>query len=260
MSVALVLERLLLDVLAEFQARDVEVRVLKGPAVAHLDYPRAEQREFGDVDLLVRPGDIDSATDTLRRLGLPEVSPAASTWKARQLRRGATFRTVDGAEVDLHWMLAPAPLGARVRPEDLWGSPETFRLGSDLVSALPRELRMLNAAYCAVRANPSHATLRDIAQLALHPELDAAQVMDLATSWRCRAVLAAALESTWRELRLADVTVLSAWAETFRPTDADRREIELYRQVAGAEAAFGSPRTRRVTLSPRLLRPFRRQW
>jgi hypothetical protein len=253
MSVALVLERLLLDVLARFEQRKIEVRVLRGPASAHLDYPRAEQRAFRDIDILVQPRDVDPASETLRQLGLTEVGAANTSGRAGQMRRGATFRTVDGAQIDLHWMLVPAPFRSRVRSEDAFVAAETFRLGSGMVSTLPRELRLLNAAQCGVRLDPSiaHATLRDIAQIALHPGLDATHVRDVAARWCCRAALAEAVKMTWRELRLADVTALSAWAESYRPTEPDLRDLELCRQGARGATLSGSARPRR----PRMTRP-----
>src|SRR5262249_33727328 len=48
---SLLLERLLLDVADRFAADGVAVRVLKGPAVAHLDYRDPAWRSFGDLDL-----------------------------------------------------------------------------------------------------------------------------------------------------------------------------------------------------------------
>ena len=49
------LERVLLETVAELDALGAEFRVLKGTAVAHLDYPDPSWRGFGDIDLLVRP-------------------------------------------------------------------------------------------------------------------------------------------------------------------------------------------------------------
>ena len=50
----LALEHLLLDSVATLTAAEIPTRVLKGPVVAHLDYPDPTWRTFGDIDLLVR--------------------------------------------------------------------------------------------------------------------------------------------------------------------------------------------------------------
>ena len=49
-----------------FQDAGIEFRVLKGCATAHLDYPDPALRLTSDVDLLVRRGQLDAATEVLR--------------------------------------------------------------------------------------------------------------------------------------------------------------------------------------------------
>ena len=48
-----------------FQDAGIEFRVLKGLATAHLDYPDPALRLTGDVDVLVRRGQLDAATEVL---------------------------------------------------------------------------------------------------------------------------------------------------------------------------------------------------
>ena len=55
MAVAVRLEDELLEVTARLEAADMIVVVVKGAATAHLDYQDPSLRQFGDVDLLVRP-------------------------------------------------------------------------------------------------------------------------------------------------------------------------------------------------------------
>jgi hypothetical protein len=217
----------------------VDVRVLKGPAVAHLDYAAPEQRAFGDVDVLVRSEQISAAIPILAQHGLARAfQPPTPGWD-REFGKGALLRTDDGSELDLHRTLATAPLGLRIRLDDLWETSQPFVIGGVTVQALAREMRLLNAAYSAAVADtvPAPATLRDIAQIALHPDLDTTAVKDMASRWGGRAVLASAVSSAWRQLRIADVTALSAWAETYRPTESERRELALYQNVRAGETA-----------------------
>jgi len=71
------LERELIAVVDLLAASAIEARVLKGSAVAHLDYPQLALRSFVDLDILVRPEDIDRAvrvlvaTGFVRRLAEP---------------------------------------------------------------------------------------------------------------------------------------------------------------------------------------------
>ena len=239
MAGALLLEELLLEVAGLLDMHGVELRVLKGAAVAHLDYPAPEQRSFGDVDILVRSDQVATTATVLQAHGLTRAyQPPNPAWD-REFGKGALFRTGDEAEVDIHRTFATAPLGLRIQLDDLWQPAQPLELAGVTLAALPRELRLLNAAYSAAVADttPAPATLRDIAQIALHPDLDTPAVKELAARWGGRAVLASAVKATWHQLRLADVTALSSWAETYRPSELERRELALYQEVRAGETA-----------------------
>lgn len=62
-------ERLVDRILSSLGEAGIEVLLLKGGAVAHLIYARPEYRPMVDIDLLVRPGDIEAAARLLRALG-----------------------------------------------------------------------------------------------------------------------------------------------------------------------------------------------
>jgi len=86
-------------------AAGIDAVLLKGPAVARWLYDRADERGYGDVDLLVAPEDRAAADGVLRGLGY---EPVASVAPQVPLPGGAEphaqtwFRRRDGATVDLH--------------------------------------------------------------------------------------------------------------------------------------------------------------
>jgi hypothetical protein len=231
MGGALLLEDLLLSVVADLERERIPYRVLKGCAVAHLDYASPDLRIFGDLDLMVPSSHFDATVTLLTGLGyVRPFTPPRVGWE-RRFGKGASFRTGDGREIDLHRTFCTGPFAVRQDLDDVWAEPaETYVLGHSLVAALPRELRLLNAAYAAVLGDkaPPLPTLRDIAELALHPQLDTARLLEVAGRWRGEAVLAAAVTAAWRELRVADLTALSTWAERHRPSVADQRTLALY--------------------------------
>lgn len=239
MSGALLLEDLLLTVTAVLVAAGVATRVLKGAAVAHLDYSSPDHRAYGDVDVLVRSEDIDLAVRTLCTAGLERAfQPPRHDWD-RRFGKGATFRETDGLEVDLHRTFCTPPLGMRIKLADLWTASEPVWLAGLVLEALPRELRLLNAAFSGAVSDtvPALATLRDIVQIALHPALDSGAVRDLAQGWRSQAVLAFAVNAAWDQLQVGDVTALSSWAERYRPTADEHRELALYQHERASETA-----------------------
>lgn len=239
MSGALVLEDLLLQVVELLIAVGIEVRCIKGPAVAHLDYPAPELRSYGDVDVLVRSEQIDQALHTLQAHGLSRRYPSKTPGWDRRWAKGVSLRTSDGTELDVHRTLATPPLGLRIDLDDLWSRSDKFTVGGRTVTTLSREDRLLTAAFSASVGDvePAWVTLRDVAQLALDPRLDDGMARDTATRSGAAAVLAAAVSGAWRELRIADVTALSAWADRYRPTDTERRELALYQHHRATETA-----------------------
>jgi hypothetical protein len=62
-------EKVVDDILSTFQNAAIDVLLLKGSALAHMVYERADLRPMVDVDLLVRPAQASDAVKMLRELG-----------------------------------------------------------------------------------------------------------------------------------------------------------------------------------------------
>ena len=232
MAAALMLEDLLLSAVEALDRAGVPHRVMKGCAVAHLDYASPDQRIFGDLDLMVPPSGFDAAVDVLTAEGhaRPFTAPRAG-WE-RRFGKGASFQARDGREIDLHRTFCTGPFAVRIRLEDVWSSP-----GGELQPGGPRAASPAQGAPvastplmapCSVTSLPRLPTLRDIALLSLHPDLDTTRVLELAESWGGEAVLAAAVTAAWDMLRIGDVTALSTWAGHHRPTAKDAKALSLY--------------------------------
>jgi hypothetical protein len=229
---SLLLERTLLHVVEALAAESIEVRVLKGVAVAQLDYAHPAQRAFGDMDLLVRADDAERVGDVLSNLGGRRDQPAARPGFDRRFGKSFTYLLPGAFEVDVHRTFVMGPYGLTIDLDDLWHRGQTFRLGGrDLVAVSP-EVRLLHAAYSAVLSNwpPRLRPRRDVAQMVLNGSYHADRVIAMAKSWRAEAVLATAINETWQAFDLADVTALTAWAEHYHLTDQDRRLLSLYRR------------------------------
>jgi hypothetical protein len=201
----LLLERCMLSVTAQLFSAGIDYRILKGPATAHLDYPQPALRSFADIDLLVPADDFDKAATLIAGAGGQHHLP----------------------ELDLHRNFVSGPFGLRVDPADLFATVETFCVHGVTVSALDRELRFLQACYNSAFATlrPRLVPLRDVAQLALRPDLDTERVQRLCERWHGQAVVASALAMAWRTFDLADATHLSTWALRYRFTDRERFDL-----------------------------------
>lgn len=96
------------QILQKFETENIEVLVLKGPALSQLLYSDVTARPFGDLDLLVPPTLALQAQEALREIGFVRAYPA--DWTTGQdhalvaFGKAANFiRPRDGLQIDLHW-------------------------------------------------------------------------------------------------------------------------------------------------------------
>jgi hypothetical protein len=230
MGAALRLEQLLLSVVRELGRAGVQARVLKGTAVAHLDYADPALRPFGDIDLLVQGDDFETAAAVVSGLGFVRDFTEPRPGFDRMFGKGASFRDAAGFEIDLHRTFVLGPYGLRVDLEQLWAASRSFVVGGERLSALDDDERFLNACYSAAisDATPRLINLRDVAQMLLHGRVDRRRVRMLARAWHAEALVVRAVNEAWRELNLADVTALSVWAGRYQTEPHEERELALY--------------------------------
>lgn len=233
MIAAVLLERALLATAARLDAAGIEFRVLKGSAVAHLDYPDPSLRSFGDNDLLVRSSDFDAAVAELvagaHRRKYPEPRPGFD----RRFGKGSCLVAGDGFEIDLHRTLAMGPFGLRIRLDDLWSHPSEFVLAGRSLAAPALEVRFLHACFHAVLGDrfTRLATVRDVAQLQRGRPLDIDRVLEISGAWRAQAVVARALRTAAEVLGLAPVDRLDEWAQGYELSGREQRALAVYRSA-----------------------------
>jgi hypothetical protein len=261
-------EQRLVTVVDDLEAAGIEVRVLKGPALAALDYPDAQLRPTGDIDLLVHGEQIDHAVAALVAMGGIRTDPDPVAGYAGRVGKGATIAMPDGLEVDLHRLLVWGPLGVRMPPAALWEPGRTFERGGRAFETLDVETTLLHAcAHLLVLGWRRALTLRDVAQVLANPGLDPDRAIRLARRTDAEALLATGVLLAQRELDLADAAwgdaaLVLQWARGFAPRWRDRLWLRVERpeDPIGALEAFGTylelpgPAERRI-LRAATLRP-----
>lgn len=240
MSHSLQLERLLLGIADTLDHAGVPFRVLKGSAVARLDYEDPCLRPFVDVDLLVRSDDFARAVGLLEAAGIRRIWRSPREGFDRRFGKGATLVTADGYEVDLHRTFVSGPWGLTVTLSDLWQPGRDIELAGRVLQTLSDEARLLHAAMHAVlghELSTPYLASRDVAEMILFGRIDRVELLAMARRWQVEAVLAEAITLAWTMFQLADITALSAWAETYQTTDLDQRRRAVYRQATGSYTA-----------------------
>ena len=129
--------RVLAEILAAYDAAGIEVRVLKGMALAHLIYPEPGLRPMRDIDLLVKPAEARRAQALLAELGFR--APLAQAGALPDKHLSAAKRQTEGLSisVEVHHNLfnastPVAPMGLA----DLTVAPLHFSVNGQMAQTL----------------------------------------------------------------------------------------------------------------------------
>lgn len=217
-------DEICLPVLDALAAAHIPVRLLKGSALPWSDYPDPQLRPTADLDLLVPGSWLLAAAATLGDLGGTEINPEPTAGFALEVFKGLTIKMPSGLEVDLHRILSWGPLGVRVPEADLWAPGRSFdRLGHTFVTLDVERTLIHVSAHLLLLGVLRASEVRDVAQLATSPPLDADRALGIARRWGQEAILAVALRMAERELALVTEDLpLFAWAAEHRVSVRDR--------------------------------------
>jgi Uncharacterised nucleotidyltransferase len=234
MGACLLLERQLLEISDILDRHSIDHRVLKGSAVAQLDYSDPALRSFADIDLLVPSRQFDDAVRVLLKQGHARLYPEPRPAFDRRFSKGTTFKLATGFELDLHRTFVMGPYGLLVDLDELWSNSADFELGGHVLRTLGAEERLLHACYHAALGDypPRLMPRRDIVEMVLFGNRDERRLLALAANWGAEVVVAEGIKAAWQHLQIADVTSLSKWAENYQPSQRDRQRLKAY-QISG---------------------------
>jgi hypothetical protein len=226
----MVYEPRLVEVVAQLAAWGIETRVLKGCALAHLDYPDPQMRPTGDIDLLVRGDQIDDLVDRLAADGAVRLDPDPVVGYAGLVGKGATMLLAGGGELDLHRLLVWGPIGVRLPPDELWTTSRSWMLDGHELATLGLEETLIHLClHLVVGGSVRALSLRDVAQLLVAADLEVERVTGLARRWRVEAAVAEAVQLSVRELDLDQAVPVADWAAGYAPGPRDRLWLRVDR-------------------------------
>ena len=245
------LERELIDVIDLLAASAIGTRILKGSAVAHLDYPQPALRPFIDLDILIRPADIDRAVSVLVAAGFVRRLAEPRPGFDRRFDKGTTLVSPAGYELDLHRTFVLGPWGVLVDLDGLWDGGQEFTIGGRPLRALSRANRFLHACYHAALGDwPLRlASLRDVAEMLSGADQDGKVLIRLAADWGVEAVMAAAVADAHRLLGIAATGELPSWAERYVPSRREEARLALHTH---ADKSFAAQALATLRVIPRL--------
>lgn len=230
-SLAVILEARAAAGITELNDAGVQVRVLKGAAVAHLDYSEPALRPFGDVDLLIRGDDMGTAVEVLADHGFRRHFAEPFDGFDRQLGKGVAVEDDSGMVFDLHRTLALGYYGTRLPVDDLWRSSVQFELAGVQASALGQTHRFVHCAlHMALSPTPKFVNAIDLGLIGRGTEtLTTAEVLEVAGKWGCLQPLALAVQYTNRLFGDSwTPSELATWARQRTPSLPDRLAMSAF--------------------------------
>lgn len=240
----------LVEILRGLEEAGVQALPIKGAALAATVYENLALREFGDLDLLVRPSQVDRAELALRHMGLRPV------WKPgpgqRAALRACWYATtwldprLEGepdAAVDLHWRLAPPFFPFGLDADRLWSDTEEVRIHGRAVATLGPGMTLLGLCVHGAKHEPDPWSAlkwtRDIAEVVrARGDLDWEALYRIAAEAGCARILSVGLALAVDALGLAPPEAAR------QRLDRDRTARELARRFAGR--LFDAPTTTRL--------------
>jgi hypothetical protein len=219
-------ERALLATVDHLAEGDVVAVVLKGAAVAHLDYPDPTMRVFGDADVLLPAQRLEPAVDLLRDAGFERPGPEPRRGVHGRIGREVELVGPEGGSIGLHVAVAPEPFALFIDVDELFGNGDTFFVAGRQLAGLSRPWRFLQACFSAVLGTQPVrlVPLRDAAGIATADGFDWRTAVELAEACQGGAVMARAVGLAWRAFGLDPEHPLAGWAVD-RPESAGEHEL-----------------------------------
>lgn len=128
-------------VLALLQHNGIQAISLKGPVLSHLYYDDYTQRECGDLDILVRPSDVEAAYQLLLDTGyaLSDVlwnSPKQKVLYEKYFHHYNVYNPIRNIQIELHWKLTSSIDSEKKLIEANWNNTIGQNIGGLSVKVL----------------------------------------------------------------------------------------------------------------------------
>lgn len=252
------LEKRLLEVREWFDlAGGIEHRVIKGPAIAHLDALDPSMRTFADIDVLVASHDVDRAVRILIDHGATRPWEQRRPGWDRRFAKSVTLTFPDGIEFDLHRMLADGVHGHRIPLDELFDARHPvdtrdarFDIGGVTFEALWPEHRLLHSAYHLLLGSrePALMNLRDLAVYLNSAQLTPSRLASTIDRWRGATVLAMAIDLVTDRLGVTP----DVWLEWRANHSLDPSELLLIERHRNEGSSLGRAKLDVAIELPRL--------
>lgn len=136
----------LVELSAAMEAAGIETIAYKGPVLSTRVFGDPSLRDYDDLDLLVRPRDVEAASRLLERRGLKPWFEVRGDREQRlpDSQYARHFGDVENRlAVDLHWGFSQPYLSFAIDEARIWETSETVPVGGRLIRTIPGPLLLL---------------------------------------------------------------------------------------------------------------------
>lgn len=237
----------------------IATRVLKGLAVAQLDYPDRALRLTSDIDLLVKGDDIHSAIDRLAEYGFKRHFDEPFDGFDTTLGKGAALEGPNRFVIDLHRTLALGYYGTRLPVDLLWEKSDHIDIAGVRSYVFPKAERFTHAAmHLALAPQPRMMHFLDLAVLiGVDNHEIQSSVIRVADEWGCPDLIARAVmmssdlfRELWEPPRLLE------WARARSPGWRERLWWSTYQgrlDISAVRSITSVAALQPVSARPRML-------
>lgn len=235
---------------------DLPAVVLKGAVLAHEAYPDPSLRPFTDLDILVAGPDHLDAVHRLEALGYERTRPEPAPGYDARVGKALTLAHPGGVVVDLHRTLVAGNLGDSIDVEEIIAERRVVLLHGVEIPGPTWEAHLVEVALHAVMGDglTRALSIRDIAQVALHPDLDADRAVELVRRWKATETVAHGLRAVVDGIGIALPGPLGALADQ-HPVLTPVRPAPSRSAKSRIDELVHGDISRRVTLTRALVAP-----
>jgi hypothetical protein len=167
----------------------------KGPTLAQCIYGSLATRQMKDVDILVRPADIDPALSLLATRGYsPVTRPLPGARQMGLEYQCVLTRPTDETIIELHWSVVPRAMAPPVTLDQLWPNRlHTAMLGRALPSPSHEDTLVILCIHGAKHQWARLEWICGVAELLRSKPLDWVKVQARAERWRATRMLSTGL-------------------------------------------------------------------
>jgi hypothetical protein len=125
-----------------FDQRGIDFATFKGIALAETLYGDISRREFNDIDIIVRPSDLEAAESALESCGYRAALGSSREWRKAFLsyqRQYAFVRPDSKFSIDLHWDFSSQYFAFPLRESDIWSKLDHVQIAGRAIPTLNGE-------------------------------------------------------------------------------------------------------------------------